>query len=241
MKIAVLFDGGGLARYGLEKTGHKCVGFEADPFKHYLSQKVGSGNCVLADATKVKLDEFDAVWASPPCQWHSQVRISGDPISPWSEDLLEWSLSLKTEILWVENVIPQYRYLYFGKKYNAAQFLPNPVQNRNRMFGGRFKEPIVYHQYKRRFPTCFSCVTATEWKGLGGGKGKRAANSIGRKLKLEECANLQGLPLSILTEWVIRPRFWPETYIRWAYQLYEAIGNGVPTYMSFGFGRAYKP
>ena len=55
MKIAVLFDGAGLARLGLEQAGHDCIGFELDPWKHYLSTWVGSGNCVLADARKVDL------------------------------------------------------------------------------------------------------------------------------------------------------------------------------------------
>jgi site-specific DNA-cytosine methylase len=35
MKIAVLFDGAGLARKGLEDSGHECTGFEIDPVSHY--------------------------------------------------------------------------------------------------------------------------------------------------------------------------------------------------------------
>ena len=33
MNIAVLFDGAGLARLGLEQAGHTCIGIELDPFR----------------------------------------------------------------------------------------------------------------------------------------------------------------------------------------------------------------
>ena len=104
MKIAVLFDGAGLARLGLEQAGHECVGFELNPIAHYLSTKVGSGRCELADVTKVDLTEFDGVWASPPCQWNSVARTQGDPESAFSDDLLDWALALSNYPLWVENV-----------------------------------------------------------------------------------------------------------------------------------------
>lgn len=92
-RIAVLFDGGGLARLGLERAGHTCTGFEIDPVKHYLSQFVGSGRCVLADVTRYHFNDFDGVWASPPCQRRSPARTQGEPVSPYSEDLVDWSLS----------------------------------------------------------------------------------------------------------------------------------------------------
>ncbi len=47
MNIAVLFDGAGLARLGLEQAGHTCTGIELDPLKHMLSkrQRVVAGDC----------------------------------------------------------------------------------------------------------------------------------------------------------------------------------------------------
>src|SRR5688500_11438896 len=126
MRIAVLFDGCGLARLGLEQAGHECVGYELDPTKHHLSQYIGSGNSVLADATKVDLLSFDGVWASPPCQWLSEARTQGDPVSQYAANLLSWALSLQErypdKAIWVENVMPQGTIPSWGKPYNAAQF-----------------------------------------------------------------------------------------------------------------------
>ena len=100
MNIAVLFDGAGLARLGLEQAGHTCTGFELDPNKHRLSLSVGSGNTSLADVRDFDLRSYDAAWCSPPCQLHSDARTQGAPISPFATDLLEWSLR------WQEN--PRY-------------------------------------------------------------------------------------------------------------------------------------
>ncbi len=223
LKIAVLFDGAGLARLGLEQAGHDCTGYELDPTKHELSRCVGSGNCILADATKVDLSPFDAVWASPPCQWHSVARTQGDPISEYATDYLEWSLSLPHPVLWVENVL--YPGASWGRKWNAAQFLENPTQNRNRMIGGRHALPYVHHPYRRAFDGVCPAITATEYKGCASDK-RRASRFYGRRLTVEECAWHQGF--EIPPEW---QKYKPNV-------IYEAIGNGVPVYMARAFGGA---
>ena len=72
MRIAVLFDGAGLARLGLEQAGHECIGVELDPVAHHLGEFVGYGKTTLADVRGFEAEELikwaDAVWASPPCQ-----------------------------------------------------------------------------------------------------------------------------------------------------------------------------
>lgn len=236
MKIAVLFDGAGLARLGLEQVGYECTGFELDPTKHYLSQMVGSGNCKLADVRDIDLSNFDAVWASPPCQQRSSARTQGNPTSPYSEDLLTWSLGLPNNILWVENVMVQGRNNNdWGTKYNAAQFLENPIQNRNRIIGGRYLEPETFRDYTRAYPEICPCITASEYKGCASDK-RRASRYYGRRLTIQECAFHQGFEI---------PDGWleiPEGYTRakWYNNLYEAIGNGVPVYMAKAFGEAYN-
>src|SRR4051794_5844014 len=120
MKVAVLFDGAGLARLGLEQAGFECVGFEADPIKVELGRYVGEGNVELVDVTKVDLSDFEIIWASPPCQWLSFARTQGDPISEYADNLLQWSLNLNSRWLWVENVYT--KDARWGCVWNAAQF-----------------------------------------------------------------------------------------------------------------------
>ena len=234
MRIAVLFDGAGLARLGLERAGHECVGVELDPWKHHLSRFVGSGNCVLGDATKFDLSSFDAVWASPPCQLYSSARTQGSPVSGFAGDFLAWSLALPAPVLWVENVIPQGRTPDWGTPYNAAQFISDPVQSRNRMVGGRFEPPSVFCDYRKRFGGICPAITATEYKGCATDK-RRASRFYGRKLTLDEAAYHQGF--EIPATWRVVPSGF--TRSQWEHNLYEAIGNGVPVYMAEAFGRAY--
>lgn len=233
MKIAVLFDGAGLARLGLERAGHECVGVELDPVKHHLSKFVGSGGCVLGDALTYPLDGFDAVWASPPCQLRSVARTQGAPKSAFAGDFVHWSLQINKPVVWVENVISSD---VFGTLYNAAQFLKTPIQNRNRVVGGRFTAPKVFAHYKRCFPDICPCVTATEYKGCAS-DARRASRFYGRKLTLEECAYHQGF--KIPKEWYIIPNWFRGTATMWRNQMYEAIGNGVPVYMAKAFGSVY--
>lgn len=142
-----------MARLGLENAGHEVTGFELDYWKFYLGQFVGTGNCILADATKVDLTKFDAIWASPPCQQRSSARTQGEPISDYSTDYLTWCLQLPHNPLWVENVTVQNKDgNQWGKIYNLAQFQKNPIQNRNRIIGGRYIEPVTYRPYKKVYP-----------------------------------------------------------------------------------------
>lgn len=237
MNIAVLFDGAGLARLGLEQAGHTCVGFEIDPHKHYLSQFVGSGNCVLADVRDVDLSPYDAVWASPPCQIRSSARTMGNPVGQFVDDLLEWSLAIETPILWVENIMSQRTSENdWGIAWNAAQFEEQPRQNRNRIIGGRYLLPNVHRPYARAFQGVCPAILATEYKG-GASDTRRASRYYGRRLTLDECAWHQGF--EIPPNWYEIPPSWTSTKGRWTYNLYEAIGNGVPVYMAKAFGDAY--
>lgn len=236
MKLAVLCDGAGLARLGLERAGHDCTGFELDPVAHYLSLMVGSGRSILADVKAVDLSGFDGVWTSPPCQYRSKARTQGDPRDELYADptLLDWSLELPHKTLWVENV-PAFesRFNTWGKLYNAAQFTEEPLQNRNRIVGGRYPEPATYRPYRKFYPDICPCITATEYKGCAT-DARRASRYYGRRLRVEDCAYHQGfiVPEGWLTP---LPGFTPS---KWRERLYKAIGNGVPVYMAEAFGRA---
>jgi site-specific DNA-cytosine methylase len=240
VKVAVLFDGAGLARLGLEQAGLDCVGVEIDPVKHHLSRMVGSGRCVLGDALTFDLSSYDAVWASPPCQRHSR-SLQHQPTSELAGDFLDWSLALPHDVLWVENVRIRGK-KPFGRLYNAAQFAP--LQSRVRVVGGRYPEPEVTCRFRAVFPGICPTVMATEWKAckgpckrLGTGRGccnTRAARFYRRRMTIEECAYHQGFDI---------PAGWhepPLSVSRWRRNLYEAVGNGVPVYMARAFGEAAR-
>lgn len=232
MKIAVLFDGAGLARLGLEEAGHECVGFELDPWKHYLGTMVGSGNCICQDATTVDLKGFQGVWASPPCQSRSQARTQGPVLSQYGGNYLEWCLDLSHFPLWVENVLDSRGQGFRTSTiWNAAQFSEIPLQNRNRAVGGNYRTPETWRRYEKDYSGLCPAILATEHKGSRSDQ-RRASRWYDRKLTLEECAHHQGF--QIPNHWLAVPDCFSEA--NWHMQLYEAIGNGVPVYMAKAFG-----
>lgn len=252
LNIAVLFDGAGLARLGLEQAGHICTGYELHPAKHHLSTLLGSGNCQIAnvlDLTPADMQDYDAIWASPPCQSRSGAGDSNTSKNKLDRDLndrlLEHTFKLcqSVGISWIENVIEPGGNNSWGIKYNAAQFLEVPIQNRQRVIGGVHESPFVWREYKQHYHgdgwNLPMAVMASMWK-RGNYGSKDASVWYGRRLTIRECAYHQGLtiPESLLQSW-----FYPMpgyTASKWRRQLYEAIGNGVPVYMSKAFGEAYS-
>jgi DNA (cytosine-5)-methyltransferase 1 len=73
-KILDLFCGAGGAGYGLYEAGFDVTGVDVKPQKRY--PRNDHMRFVQADAIEYALAygwQYDAVWASPPCQSHSQI------------------------------------------------------------------------------------------------------------------------------------------------------------------------
>lgn len=251
LNILVLFAGAGLATRGLLNAGHTCTDVELDPSKQHLSKILNpEAKHVLADVRDLDSDwiaSFDAVWSSPPCQgWSEQ---GDEHANDSGNDLLWWSLQLKNDVLWVENVISKdYPYIW-GQMWNAAQFTKAPKQRRRRLIGGHYRYPFAWRGFKYDYPEyraiCTPAVLASEI-GHGGSsrsyeKERRKASRWfmkykQRKITLDDMATAQGIAI---------PDAWYKplegyTQAQWAKNLSTAIGNGVPAYMAQSFGQAYS-
>jgi site-specific DNA-cytosine methylase len=258
LNILVLFDGAGLAMRGLLDAGHECTGVELMPEKAHLSKLLNPDAKAHIVANVLDLDmewvkSFDAVWASPPCQSRSKSNKGNKTQSAKvkrfvNDSLLKWSLKLPNKILWVENVIDSGSNNTWGNYWNAAQFLQSPIQNRQRVIGGRFVAPEHHRGYKPEYSHdgwhISPCVTASMWKRLkivgeltSGIRSGTCEEFYGYAPTLDEAAYLQGLN-AIPLEWY--DPLGKTSWSKWQENLYEAIGNAVPVYMSRAFGEAYS-
>ncbi len=75
MRILGLFCGAGGAAMGLHRAGFEVVGVDIKPQKNYPFE------FHQADAMTYPLGDFDAYWASPPCQGYGIMRHL-----PWLKD-----------------------------------------------------------------------------------------------------------------------------------------------------------
>lgn len=87
LKALDLFCGGGGTCAGLQAAGFSVVGIDLDP----IHRKRYPGLFICADALQLpcRLEDFDLIWASPPCQrfsvataWHGRRDSHPDLIEP---------------------------------------------------------------------------------------------------------------------------------------------------------------
>lgn len=251
LNILVLFAGAGLATRGLLDAGHSCTDVEIAPAKSHLSRILNpEANHIVCDVMDLDpefIASFDAVWASPPCQgWSDQNHGTADESGM---HLLEWAMSLENDVLWVENVISRLHNNDFGIRWNAAQFEASPTQRRRRMIGGHYRIPYTYRVYQADYPeyrhTSSPAVLASEYKQ--GGKSRTWKKErrkftrwffykFGRMPGLADMAHYQGFVIP--DEWQHKLDGFTER--QWMINQSQAIGNGVPVYMSRAFGEAYS-
>lgn len=83
-----LFCCAGGATRGLQLAGYHVTGVDIKPQKHYIGDRF-----IQADAMEVDLRGYDLIWASPPCQAHSDLQkqskiIYADLIEPVRQMLI---------------------------------------------------------------------------------------------------------------------------------------------------------
>ena len=275
MNILVLFAGAGLSTRGLLNVGHSCVDVEYDKDKSYLSSILNPEASHLIGDVRDLSDEciaqFDAVWASPPCQFWSGRRNAEWDIKETTGDLLLWTLDKyrnrldKNQVWWIENVIPQatarrdaVQYLkpfqdlltfgntwQYGRLWNAAQFLDNPVQKRRRIVAGNYAQPHVYRKFKYNYPKLNipPALLALFYKRKPQPEHRKngyvdcgVATFFGEFVTLEMAAKMQGV--NIPSGWYDTPEGF--TKLQWEHVIAHGLGNGVPVYMAEAFGRVYS-
>lgn len=100
LRIADLFCGAGGAAKGLHDAGFEVVGFDIKPQPHYPYEFHERDVMTMAPE---ELREFDAVWASPPCQFYSPLRwlphsaVYEDSIPPTRTKLIRSGLPFVLE------------------------------------------------------------------------------------------------------------------------------------------------
>ena len=146
MKVLNLYACLGGNRYKWDEVAKiQVTAVELDPEAARLyKERFPNDTVIVADAHQYLLDhfkEFDFIWSSPPCPSHSRARFARRNTTT----AIYPDLKLYEEILFlenyfegkycVENVIPYYEPLIYGKKigrhlYWANFILPNDLNER---------------------------------------------------------------------------------------------------------------
>jgi DNA (cytosine-5)-methyltransferase 1 len=146
MKVLNLYACLGGNRYKWDEVAEiQVTAVELDPEAARLyKERFPNDTVIVADAHQYLLDhfkEFDFIWSSPPCPSHSRARFARRNTTT----AIYPDLKLYEEILFlenyfegkycVENVIPYYEPLIYGKKigrhlYWANFILPNDLNER---------------------------------------------------------------------------------------------------------------
>ena len=171
MGALVLFCGAGGAARGLQQAGFHVTGIDIKKQPRYAGDLFIHGNALNSP---VKLEEFDFIWASPPCQAYSAlkglVREKQVRLVPLVREMLT-----AAERLWViENVV--------------GSDLRNPIELCGSMFGlGVWRHRLFeMSNLPMLTPECRHslCPKPIDVTGTGGpfhGKRKTSGGGISRK------------------------------------------------------------
>lgn len=162
-RALVLFAGAGFSSVALALTGYQVTAVELDPRKCYLHSFM-KPHCevICSDVlhlTPAFLHSFKTIWASPPCQQRSVLRVSSKKEGVSSDagyDFVGWCLKhlQHADVLWVENVESTNSKAQEGDWYhlfNSAQFTSMPLQCRPRYVGGKYPMPRTFRKQHRSY------------------------------------------------------------------------------------------
>ena len=130
-----LFCGGGGSCIGMQRAGFEVVGIDIKPHKNY------PGHFIQADIHNlpVSIDDFDFVWASPPCQRFSIGTQSAKDKDCWKKhpDLLPVTREILSQhpMTCIENVstAPMYKGIFLNAPSVGLNWM-----NRKRIFETSF-------------------------------------------------------------------------------------------------------
>jgi DNA (cytosine-5)-methyltransferase 1 len=152
LRVLDLFCAAGGASMGLHRAGFDVMGIDINPQPHYPFK------FELGDAMEADLSDYDLVWASPPCQAHSEMQkihknASDHPdlIEPMRKKLEEWGG------LWIME--------------NVAN---SPLKSHTMLCGSMFGLRIIKHRYFEAnfelpflLPPCDHSDVYDPWHGKG--------------------------------------------------------------------------
>jgi DNA (cytosine-5)-methyltransferase 1 len=187
-----LFCGAGGATKGLQMAGFHVTGIDNRPQPRYCGDEF-----ILADALRppVRLEAFDLIWASPPCQGYSRTRhlpwLKGkkhplliDPVRAMFRGLPCLTVIENVEGAPLESPI-RLRGGYFGLPYRRLRLFeanfyvmtptrsPEPVGISGPKFGGRLREQ---HQRMSRWERCPASMRTGD--GMPWMRSKEASQAI---------------------------------------------------------------
>ena len=187
-----LFCGGGGAARGILAAGFdEVVGIDnKDHRKSY------PGHFVRGDALNppVRLEDFDFVWASPPCQRFTPALTTGDRSAH-------------------PDMIPQTRELLRGHRWTCMENVPQaPLRPDIVLVGGAVGLPRLLR--RRHFETTFTAlvpeavrpgrdqvITVTTTRGCAKARSeRRKAKGLAAQFTKTEMASAMGLPMSMTTK-----------------------------------------
>lgn len=182
MKILNLYAGiGGNRKLWGDK--HEITAVEIDPSIAEVYQKMYPSDTVVVgdalDYLEKHYNEFDFIWASPPCQSHSQYRhnvgVLGKGFAPILPDTSLYSIIvfLKTYYKgkWcVENVVPYYtplieptsimqRHLFWcSDKVEDKEFEKDAIRSKNKISDFEGYEIVAVSNIKNKRQVLRNCV-----------------------------------------------------------------------------------